>query len=192
MIRDHSPGQCRGQSGGVLYSAAGGSWSRDRSSSHKGNAGELHCQWWRCSSVRVQYTPLYSDASALIASDPRFEVLVEQKLDHLSGQPVSVSTNSIDFRVTGTIEYGVSVEEASAIHGIDFNRMNRELAKRVNGCSGPVSILPSSCPRHGLQVCRHALSEGAPFLPVFEVVCDVAKRLIDEFYRAVGYCKCGM
>ena len=30
-------------------------------------------------------TPLYSDASALIASDPRFEVLAEQKLDHLSG-----------------------------------------------------------------------------------------------------------
>ena len=102
-------------------------------------------------------TPLYSDASALIASDPRFEVLVEQKLDHLSGQPVSVSTNYIDFRVTGTIEYGVSVEEASAIHGIDFNRMNRELAKRVNGCSGPVSILPVQLPT-GLQVCRHALA----------------------------------
>lgn len=135
-------------------------------------------------------SPLYSDASTLIANDPRFEV-VEQKLDHLSGQPVSVRTDYIDFRVTGTIEYGVSVEEASAIHGIDFNRMNRELAKRVNGCSGPVSILPVQLPT-GMQVCRHALSEGAPFLPVFEVVCDVAKRLIVEFYRAVGYCKCGM
>ena len=121
-------------------------------------------------------TPLYSDASALIASDPRFEVLVGQKLDHLSGQPVSVSTNSIDFRVTGTIEYGVSVEEASAIHGIDFNRMNRELAKRVNGCSGPVSILPVQLPT-GLQVCRHALSEGAPFFQCLrwfvEIDCGV-------------------
>ena len=49
--------------------------------------------------------------------------------------------------------------------------------------------LPVQLPT-GLQVCRHALSEGAPFLPVFEVVRDVAKRLIVEFYRAVGYCKC--
>ena len=57
----------------------------------------------------------------------------------------------------------MSVDKAS---GIDFNRMNRELAKRVYGCSGPVSILPVQLPT-GLQVCRHA---GAPFLPVFEVV----------------------
>ena len=57
----------------------------------------------------------------------------------------------------------MSVEEASAIHGIDFNRMNRELAKRVNGFGGPVSILPIHLPS-GLQVCRNALSKVAPFL----------------------------
>ena len=108
-------------------------------------------------------------------------MLAEQELDHLmiSGQPVSVSTNYIDFRVTGTIEYGVSVEEASAIHGIDFNRMNRELAKR--------EWLQWACEHPARPAAR-----GAPFLPVFEVVCDMAKRLIVEFYRAVGYCKCGM
>ena len=93
--------------------------------------------------------------------------------------------------MTGVIEYGVSVEEASTIHGIDFNRMNRELVKRVNGSSLPVCLLPVQLPT-GLQVCRHALNEASPFDPLFEVVSDVAKRLIVEFFCAVGYCKCGM
>ena len=62
----------------LLYGAAGGNWSGDRPSSHKGNAGELHCQWWSGGDAVPCNTPLYSDASALIASDPRFEVLVEQ------------------------------------------------------------------------------------------------------------------
>ena len=155
-------GQRRGQSGGVLYSQL---VAIGRGIDQADIRGMLENCTASGGDAVPCCTPLYSDASALIASDPRFEVLVEQKLDHLSGQPVFVSTNYIDFHVTGTIEYGVSVEEASVLHGIDFNR---ELAKRVNGCSGPVSILPVQLPT-GLQVCRHGLSEGAPFLPVFEV-----------------------
>lgn len=132
---------------------------------------------------------LYSEARSVIESDPRFEV-VEQTLDPLSGQPVPVQTSYIDFRVTGVIEYGKSVEEASTIHGIDFNRMNSELVKRVNGSSKPVCILPVQLPT-GLQICRHALNEATPFHPLFEIVDEVSKRLITEFFRAVGYCKCG-
>lgn len=127
---------------------------------------------------------LYSHARTIVANDPRFEVA---DLDP-QGQAL---TNYIDFRVTGVIEYGVSVAEASAIHGIDFNRMNQELAKRVNGSSQPICILPVQLAT-GMQVCRHALDQGAPFLPVYEMVSQVANKLILEFFRAVGYCKCGM
>lgn len=134
---------------------------------------------------------LYSSARSLIADDPRFEILAAQRLDPQSGQPLPARTDYIDFRVTGVIEYGISVDEARAIHGIDFNKMNCELAKRVNGSSRPLCLLPVQLPT-GVQVCRHALSEGAPFLPVYREVGEVAKKLIVEFFRAVGYCKCGM
>lgn len=139
--------------------------------------------------VSIQ-SELYSSARALISGDPWFEV-VEQAFDPQSGQFLPVTSDYIDFRVTGVIEYGISVSEASTIHGIDFNRMNCELAKRVNGSCGPICVLPVQLPT-GMQVCRHALCEDAPFLPVYGEVCDVAKKLISEFFRAVTYCKCGM
>ena len=87
---------------------------------------------------------LYSDAKSCLANDPRFEILEERVFDPQSGQAVTCTpqANYIDFRVTGVIEYSVSVEEASTIHGIDFNCMNRELVKRVNGSSLPVCLLP--------------------------------------------------
>ena len=133
---------------------------------------------------------LYSSAKSLISGDPRFEVL-ELTLDPVSGQPFPTHSDYIDFRVTGVIEYGVSVNEASKVHGIDFNRMNSELAKRVNGSCGPNSLLPVQLPT-GMLVCRHALCEDAPFQVVFREVSEVAQKLITEFFRAVGYCKCGM
>lgn len=133
---------------------------------------------------------LYSDARSLIVNDARFEV-VEQKTFDPQTVSCSPQANYIDFRVTGVIEYGVSVEEAHTIYGIDFNRMNGELVKRVNGSSLPVCLLPVLMPT-GVQVCRHALNQCSPFRPLFELVGDVSKRLIMEFYRAVGYCKCGM
>lgn len=133
---------------------------------------------------------LYAQAKALVAGDPRFEV-VETNFDPYSGEQVATQTTCIDFRVTGVIDYGVSLEEASKIHGIDFNRMNIELAKRVNGSTKPVCLLPVQLP-NGAQVCRHALVDAAPFDEVFQLVVDASKKLINEFFRAVGYCKCGM
>lgn len=123
---------------------------------------------------------LYEQAKSLIEGDPRFEFI---------DQPSEV--NFIDFRVTGVIEFGVTVQEAANIHGIDFTRMNSELVRRVNGSSGPVSLLPVMLPT-GLQVCRHAVSSEVPFAEAWTLIEQVAKKVIDEFYRAVGYCKCGM
>lgn len=135
--------------------------------------------------------PLYSASKTIIANDARFEIVEQSNFDPQSGQLLPTQTNYVDFRVTGVIEYGVSVEEASKVYGIDFNRMNRELAKRVNGSSRPVCLLPVQLPT-GVEVCRHALSGDTPFLPLFGVVSEVSDRLIVEFFRAVGYCKCGM
>ena len=93
----------------------------------------------------------------------------------------------VDFRVTGCIDYGVSEEEAAGFHGINFTRMNEEVAKRVNGSCYRVSLLPVMSPS-GVQVCRHGLSE---FEEMWKVVQDVAEKVVAEFYRAVGVCKCG-
>ena len=123
---------------------------------------------------------LLAQVQSLVRDDRRFELIDEPGV-----------TQYIDFRVTGVIEYGVTVQEAANIHGIDFTRMNSELVRRVNGSSGPISLLPVLLPT-GLQVCRHAVSPDVSFSDAWKLIQEVAKRLIDEFYRAVGYCKCGM
>ncbi len=120
-------------------------------------------------------------AIALVSSDLRFELI---KSD-VSG------CEYVDFRVTGVIEFGVTVEEASTIHGINFNRMNSELVRQVNGSSGPVSLLPVLLPS-GMQMCRYGLNKDADFSRAWTIISGIAKRLVDQFYRAVGYCKCGM
>ena len=128
---------------------------------------------------------LFANVKALIAKDARFEVMKADEKQSLA------AASYIDFRVTGCVEYGVTVQEAASIHGINFNKMNLELARRVNGSSGPVSILPVLMPS-GMQVCRLALHKDVPVEEAWKLVTEVAKKLIMEFYRAVGYCKCGM
>ena len=123
---------------------------------------------------------LLAQTQSFVRDDPRFELIDEPDV-----------TRYIDFRVTGVIEYGVTIQEAANIHGIDFTRMNSELVRRVNGSSGPVSLLPVLLPT-GVQVCRHAVSPDVSFSEAWKLIQEVAKKLIDEFYRAVGYCKCGM
>ncbi len=118
-------------------------------------------------------------AKSLVLSDHRFE-LIES----------NATTEYIDFRVTGVIEYGVSVEEAATIHGINFNRMNSELVRQVNGSSGPVSLLPVLLPS-GMQICRYSVNKDADFNEAWKMITDITKRLVDQFYRAVGYCNCG-
>ena len=123
---------------------------------------------------------LLAQAQSLVRGDKRFELIDEPD-----------ETRYIDFRVTGVIEYGVTIQEAANIHGIDFTHMNSELVRRVNGSSGPVSLLPVLLPT-GAQVCRHAVCADVSFSEAWKLIQEVAKKLIDEFYRAVGYCKCGM
>ena len=136
-------------------------------------------------SCTLQNKPLHEKAREIVACDPRFELIQVSNGEHLP-----VSTNYIDFRLTGVIEYGVSVQDAIVIHGINFNRMNIELTKHVNVSSRRLCILPVLLPT-GVVVCRYAVNKESPFQPLFEFVCEIAKKLIIEFFRAVGYCKCG-
>ena len=133
----------------------------------------------------------YARAKALVESDKQFELI-----EYYSGADAANRSNRdnvyIDFRLTGCVSYGLTVQEASGIHGIDFNRLNLELANRVNASSGPASLLPVFLPS-GIQVCRHSVDRGTPlFHCSWKLVAEVAPRLVAEFYRAVGYCKCGM
>jgi G3E family GTPase len=117
-------------------------------------------------------------AKALVLADNRFELVASENV-------------CIDFRLTGCIEYGVTVQEAESVHGINLGKMNLDLASRVNGSSFPVCLLPVLLPT-GVQVCRYAAHVNAPFGDVWKLVTDIAGKLIVEYYRAVGYCKCGM
>ena len=122
-------------------------------------------------------------AKTLVEADKQFE-LVEFVC--------SVSKAYIDFRLTGCISYGLTPQEACGVYGIDFNKMNAELVGRVNASSGPASLLPVLLPT-GTQVCRHALNSGTHlFQRAWKLVTELAPRLVAEYYRAVGYCKCGM
>ena len=125
------------------------------------------------------------NAKRLILSDPRFEVL--EASPSADGEVV----NYVDFRLTGVIEYGVTVEEAANVHGINFNRMNDELVHRVNGSSGPVFLLPVMLPS-GVQVCRYGVGQDTDFENAWLLITKVTKILVNQFYQAVGYCKCGM
>ena len=121
------------------------------------------------------------EAKSIITADDRFEVF-----------PQLESTNlCVNFRLTGCIEYGISVQEAQDRHGINFNAMNEELAIRVNGSSLPLCLLPVQLPT-GVQVCRYAAHPDAPFQSVWDLVCENAAKMIVEYYRAVGYCRCGV
>lgn len=124
-------------------------------------------------------------AKDLVRADPRFELLesaqsTDGRLDRY-----------IDFRLLGVIEYGVTVHEAGTVYGINFNRMNDELTLRVNGSTGPHSLLPVLLST-SVQMCRHGIGPDSDFGGAWIVITGVAKKLVDQFYRAVGYCKCGM
>ena len=134
----------------------------------------------------------YAHTKALIESDKQFELI--EYCPSEAGSNAGKSSNNvyIDFRLTGCINYGLTAQEASGIHGIDFNRLNLELVNRVNASSGPASLLPVLLPS-GVQVCRHSVNSGTPlFHHSWKLVAEVVPRLVAEFYRAVGYCKCGM
>ena len=123
----------------------------------------------------------FEAAKASVIADDRFELVAQV----VSPAPY------IDFRLTGCVEYGITVQEAQDMHGINFSKMNLEVANRVNGSSQPVCLLPVLLPT-GVQVCRYAVHPDAPFDPVWSMVTTIAEKLVVEFYRAVSYCKCGV
>lgn len=127
-------------------------------------------------------SPILETAKSLVLADNRFELM-------MTGSEPSVFC--IDFRLTGCIDYGITVREAETVHGISFGKMNLELAMRVNGSSLPLCLLPVLLPT-GVQVCRYAVHVNTPFDAVWNLVTDIAGKLIVDYYRAVGYCKCGM
>ena len=124
----------------------------------------------------------YKYISDLVAKNEYF-VLVESSNDCNKG-------SFVDFRLSGCIDYGVSEEEAAGFHGINFNRMNLELAKRVNGSSSCVSVLPVLL-ASGSIVCRHCVCRNANFEESWYLIQDIGDKVVAEFFRAVGVCKCG-
>jgi G3E family GTPase len=124
-------------------------------------------------------SPVLEAAQSLVLADNRFEL-------------VTADTSSfVDFRLTGCVEYGITVQEAESMHGINLGKMNLELAARVNGSSLPLCVLPVLLPT-GMQVCRYAAHVDVPFAALWELVTGIAGKLIVDYFRAVSYCKCGM
>ena len=125
-------------------------------------------------------------------SKERYQVLQElvQSHDYFVLMMNQENVPYIDFRVTGCIDYGVTEEEAAGFHGINFTRMNSDVATRVNGSSHKVSLLPVLLP-NGVQVCRYGLLIEAGFESAWNIITAVAEKVVAEYYRAVGVCKCG-
>ena len=125
-------------------------------------------------------TDEFKAAQKMILDDDRFELM-----SPLDG-PVS---SYIDYRLLGNVEYGVTPKEASQLHGINFNKMNTELAKRLNGSSGHSSVLLVMLPS-GIMVCRHCVTSEL-MVPTWKEAQRIADKVVAQFYRAVGLCKCG-
>jgi G3E family GTPase len=134
---------------------------------------------------------LYKESTASFTQDRLREVndLINSH-DYFVLEANDGDNSYVDFRVTGCIDYGVTEEEASGFHGINFSRMNEDIAARVNGSCIKGSLLPVLLP-NGKQVCRHAVSVQAGLENTWSVITNVAERVVTEYYRAVGVCKCG-
>ena len=122
----------------------------------------------------------FKAAQQMILDDDRFELM-----SPLDGP----ATSYIDYRLLGNIEYGITPTEARQLHGINFNKMNAELAKRLNGSSGNSSVLLVMLPS-GTMVCRHSVATDL-MVPAWKEAQSIADKIVAQFYRAVGLCKCG-
>ena len=131
-------------------------------------------------SVTTTTTDEFKAAQKMILDDDRFELM-----SPLDG-PV---TSYVDYRLLGNVEYGVTPTEAKQLHGINFNKMNTELAKRLNGSSGNSSVLLVMLPS-GAMACRHSVTTDL-MVPAWKEVQNIADKIVAQFYRAVGLCKCG-
>ena len=122
----------------------------------------------------------FQAAQKMILDDDRFELL---------SPPNGPVSNYVDYRLLGNVEYGVTPKEASTLHGINFNKMNTELAKRLNGSSGHSSMLLVMLPS-GVMVCRHCVTSEL-MASTWKETQRIADKVVAQFYRAVGLCKCG-
>ena len=122
----------------------------------------------------------FEAAQKMILDDDRFELM-----SPLDGPPSSY----INYRLLGNVEYGVTPQEANQLHGINFNKMNTELAKRLNGSSGHSSVLLVMLPS-GVMVCRHSVASKL-MASTWKEAQSIADKVVAQFYRAVGLCKCG-
>ena len=120
----------------------------------------------------------------LVSKDDRFQF--KDGLD----EATDVSSSCIDFRLTGCVDYGVTEEEAAGFHGINFNQMNLDLAKWINGSSERISVLPARL-SSGMVVCRHSVLPESGFPNTWRLAQEAAGKIADRYYRAVGVCKCG-
>ena len=137
-----------------------------------------------CSSIPQDLTATttneFKAAQKMILNDNRFELM-----SPLDG-PVS---DYVDYRLLGNVEYGVTVYQASKLHGINFNKMNTKLAKRLNGTSGRSSVLLVTL-ANGTVVCRHCVATDL-MESTWKEAQNIAEKLVPQFYRAVGLCRCG-
>lgn len=137
-----------------------------------------------CSSTSEDTTATATDkfkaAQKMVLSDDRFELM-----SPLDG-PVSYY---VDYRLLGNIEYGITPNEATRLHGINFNKMNTDLAKRLNGASGHSSVLLVIL-ADDVMVCRHCVTTDL-MMSTWKEAQNIADKLVPQFYRAVGLCKCG-
>lgn len=116
--------------------------------------------------------------------------LIEKHDYFVLESPQDGSFDYVDFRVSGCIDYGVTEEEASGFHGVNFSRMNTNLSVRVNGSSDKISLLPVLLP-NGVQVCRHGVYAEAGFEGTWKKIVPIAEKIVSEAFLAVGVCKCG-
>jgi len=135
-----------------------------------------------CSSTLEDTTATdeFKAAQKMVLNDDRFELM-----SPLNG----LVTNYVDYRLLGNIEYGITPDEATQLHGINFNKMNTELAKRLNGASGHSSVLLVML-ADGTIVCRHCVTTDL-MMSTWREAQSIADKLVPQFYRAVGLCKCG-
>ena len=136
-----------------------------------------------CADDPVATKEEYDKVQKLVSSDDRFELIPTESTD-------SSVPSYIDYCLIGCVEYGVTKNEAAQLHGINFNRMNTELAKRLNGSSGQSSILLVMLPS-GVMVCRHSITNQKLMESTWQEARSIADKVVSQFFRAVGLCKCG-
>eukprot|EP00117_Sycon_ciliatum_P018055 scpid41221/ scgid16816/ Putative metal chaperone YciC len=122
---------------------------------------------------------LLEQAHALVSSDCRFDVIARDDLASI-----------VIFRLTGYREFSITLSEATTIHGINIDRMNREFVEAVNCCSGS-TLLTGITHQDGQAALCYALGGDVTLDAVWPTILKEADKIIAMFFHAVRGCKCG-